>query len=297
LLKTAHFIVAFKNPEQVHRLVKSLLSENSTVFIHIDKKIDIRPFLYIAQLPNVYFIRNRQYIVWGGYSITECIISGMKEILDSGHFDYLILMSGQDYPIRPMDEFNKLLMENNGYSIMSSEPKVAKSRWWHYAVDRYNYYYLNDYQFKGKKLIQKIAKKIFPKRKFLYQDYQLYGGPGATFCALTNEAAAYIVKFMEGNKKAYRFARFTHASDEFWFQTLLMNSPLKDKVINSPLWYIDWGGISKHPRILTMLDFPSLMNSGMYFARKFDIYVDEMVLDMLDNHLNERKNLRTLRNE
>jgi len=32
----------------------------------------------------------------------------------------------------------------------------------------------------------------------------------------------------------------------------------------------------------------------MFFARKFDMYVDESVLDLLDCHLNERKNRRSL---
>lgn len=50
----------------------------------------------------------------------------------------------------------------------------------------------------------------------------------------------------------------------------------------------------KHPRVLTVLDYPSLVESGLFFARKFDIYEDESVLDMLDGHLNERKNLRSL---
>ncbi|HUQ66671.1 MAG TPA: beta-1,6-N-acetylglucosaminyltransferase, partial [Flavitalea sp.] len=166
--------------------------------------------------------------------------------------------------------------------------------WWINAADRYKYYHLNDYRFYGKKLLYKISKRVLPHRRFLYPDYQLYGGPGATFCALTRQAAEYIINFMQKNPKARQYAKFTHASDEFWFQTLLMNSPLKDKMINEPLWYIDWSGTSKHPCILNVLDYPSLIASGMFFARKFDMYEDEIVMDMLDGHLNERKNRRSL---
>lgn len=297
MLKIAHLIVAFKNPEQVFRLTKSLYSLNSDIFIHIDKKVDERPFQYIGDLPNVHFIKERLSVVWGGYSITNSYISGMKEILAHGNYDYIVLMSGQDYPLKPNSEFQQYLMENKGFSMMSVEAQVPESKWWFYASDRYRYYYLNDYKFFGKNLIHKISKRLMPRRQFLYPDYQLYGGPGATFCALTKQAAEYIVNFMHNNRKAVRYAKFTHASDEFWFQTLLMNSPLKDKVINQPLWYIDWGGVSKHPRVLTVLDYPSLIESGLFFARKFDMYEDEGVLDMLDGHLNERKNRRTLLTE
>ena len=297
MLKIAHLIVAFKNPEQVFRLAKNLSSPNSDIFIHIDKKVDERPFHYIGNLSNVHFIKERQYVVWGGYSITNAYILGMKEILAHANYDYIVLMSGQDYPLRPITEFQEYLKKNKGFSMMHVEAQVPKSKWWINAADRYKYYHLNDYKFPGKKFIHKISKRLLPNRKFLYPNYQLYGGPGATFCALTRQAAEYVVNFMQNNRKALRYAKYTHASDEFWFQTLLMNSPLRDKIINQPLWYIDWSGRSKHPRVLNVLDYPSLIESGLFFARKFDIYEDVSVIDMLDGHLNERKNLRTLLTE
>lgn len=242
-------------------------------------------------------MQQRLYIVWGGYSITDCYIKGMKEILSIDNYDYVVLMSGQDYPLRPTSEFYDHLRKNKGHSIMSVEANEPGSKWWFYANERYRYYYFNDFRLYGKKLLHKVLKRALPARHFLYPDYQLYGGPGATFCALTRQAAEYIINFMQNNPRARRYAKLTHASDEFWFQTLLMNSPLKDKVINKPLWYIDWGGISKHPRVLTILDFPSLVESGLFFARKFDMYEDESVLDMLDRYLNERRNLRSLLTE
>ena len=297
MLKIAHLILAYKNPEQVYRLAKSLQSPNTDIFIHIDKKVDLKPFQYISDLPHVYLIKNRHYIIWGGYSITDAYISGMKEVLEYGDYDYVVLMSGQDYPLRPIADFINHLHENKGFSLLSVEAKGPKSTWWKIAVDRYKYYHLNDYRFYGKKIVHKVSKRLLPHRGFIYPNYKLYGGPGATFCALTKQAAEYLVNFMHDNPKALRYAKLTHASDEFWFQTLIMNSPLKDKVINQPIWYIDWGGVSKHPRVLTVLDYPSLIESGMFFARKFDIYVDESVLDMLDGHLNERKNRLSLLSE
>src|SRR5687767_5756936 len=107
----------------------------------------MKPFQYIADLPNVHFIRNRHYIVWGGYSITNAYISGMKEVLEHGHYEYIVLMSGQDYPIRPVEEFYDHLSEHRGYSYMSVETKIPKSKWWFFAQDRYRYYHLNDFRF------------------------------------------------------------------------------------------------------------------------------------------------------
>lgn len=290
----AHLILAYKSPEQVSRLVKSLQHPNGDIFIHIDKKADKRPFLFLSKIANVYFIQQRFVITWGGYSITECYISGMKEILAHGKYDHVVLMSGQDYPLKSMEEFHKFLDDNRGLSFMSVEKQEEDSKWWFYAKERYSFYHLHETRLFGKKFFHKLSKRIFPRREFIFPGYELYGGPGATFCALTAEAATYIVNFMRDNRKAYRFAKYTHASDEFWFQTLLMNSPLKVKVVNKPLWYICWKGTSKHPRVLSVIDYNVMMSSGMFFGRKFDMHADETVMTMLDNHLSERKSRRTL---
>jgi len=284
---TAYLILAFKNPPQLARLVNSIYSDNSEIYIHIDKKVDIRPFLFIKKSPRIHFVTNRFTIVWGGYSITECIISGMKEIINT-KFDHVVLMSGQDYPVRSMVEFEELLSSNKDISFMSVEENSKKSKWWNVARHRYENYYLSDLRFRGKRYLHKLLRTVLPKREFLYPHYRLYGGAGSTFCVLSKESARYIIEFMEGNKRAARFARSTFASDEFWFQTILMNSYLKGKVINTPLWYMDWDGSSKHPRVLTIMDYNKIIDSGFYFARKFDILKDDLILDKLDVILSQK---------
>ncbi|HUQ66763.1 MAG TPA: beta-1,6-N-acetylglucosaminyltransferase, partial [Flavitalea sp.] len=274
------------------RLVARLQSPTFAVFIHIDKKTDISPFLFIRRFKNVHFVKKRFKIVWGGYSITECIISGMKEILGEGNYTHIVSMSGQDYPIRPVVQFENLLADNKDFSFMHVEPNTRASRWWQNAVPRYTYYYLSDFDFRGKRFLHKIGRRILPKRNFIYPHYRLFGGPGSTFCALSREACEYIVNFMEGNKKGRNYAKYTFASDEFWFQTILMNSSLRFKVINQPLWYMEWEGSSKHPRILNMMDYGKIVESGLYFARKFDMLNDEMILDQLDDILSQRARLQ-----
>jgi hypothetical protein len=63
-----------------------------------------------------------------------------------------------------------------------------------------------------------------------------------------------------------------------------MNSPLKHVVVNDNLRYIDWSkkGVP-HPALLTIDDADNLLNSSKLFARKFDIELDEAVLDLIDS--------------
>ena len=66
-----------------------------------------------------------------------------------------------------------------------------------------------------------------------------------------------------------------------------MNSPLKGSVVDDCLWYVDWSEKSGGhiPATLTMDDADNLMNArtSKLFARKFDIDVDEEILDFVDN--------------
>jgi hypothetical protein len=281
----AYLILAYKNPVQVARLVSRLQSKNTMVFIHVDAKVNILPFLTLCNQPYVTFVKKRHKIVWGGYSITEALISGMAEITKNKNCENIVLLSGQDYPIRHISEFEDFIRVNEGYSFLNVEEATVTSKWWQNAVRRYKYYYVSDYNIKGKRFLNRILRRILPERKFIYPEYKLYGGPGSTFGILTFEAAAYIVAFMEGNLKAKRFAKTTFASDEFWFQTILMNSPLKEKVNICSLWYMKWNGTSKHPNILKFSDLYQITHSNSFFARKFDMYVDNSVLDMIDQKI------------
>ena len=69
--------------------------------------------------------------------------------------------------------------------------------------------------------------------------------------------------------------------DEIFFQTLVLNSPHRDSVVDANLRYIDWPG----PRVLRADDLDALLGSGMLFARKFDETVDAEILDLLDHQI------------
>jgi hypothetical protein len=44
VMKIAYLILAHNNPGHLSRLTRALTAQNNAVFIHIDKKADIRPF-------------------------------------------------------------------------------------------------------------------------------------------------------------------------------------------------------------------------------------------------------------
>ncbi|MNL64977.1 hypothetical protein D3C87_1892530 [compost metagenome] len=64
-----------------------------------------------------------------------------------------------------------------------------------------------------------------------------------------------------------------------------MNSPFKAQTVNDNLRYIDWAEGEAHPNILRYEDLNKIRDSGMMFARKFDIEIDTSILDALDHHI------------
>jgi hypothetical protein len=72
--------------------------------------------------------------------------------------------------------------------------------------------------------------------------------------------------------------------DEHFFHTIVLNSPLKDTVVNDDLRYLEWHhpDVAGGPAVLGRQDYKKVMTSEALFARKFDVTHDSEVLDMID---------------
>jgi hypothetical protein len=70
-----------------------------------------------------------------------------------------------------------------------------------------------------------------------------------------------------------------------FFQKLLLDSHLKDRIVNDSRKYIEWHRPGKKPDILRADDFSALRSSSRLFARKFDPGVDRDILDLIDKQL------------
>ena len=276
----AHLIMAYKDPSQIERLVKTMSHPDFDFYIHVDAKFDQQPFEYLQQIESVYFIRNRRKVRWAGYSFTQSVFNSLEEILNSGRkYDFISSMSGQDYPIKSISYFYNFFSERLGKNFLAVEK--FGSKWWEQAEQRIAEYHMTDFDFKGRYRLQFFINRLMPKRNFPY-GYTLYGSNRATWWTITSECAAYLVKFIKTHPRVRRFARYTWAPDEYLIPTLIMNSPFKDTVITENYRYFDWSKGGPNPKILTTSDFEALKNSDKMLARKFDIKIDTSILDMID---------------
>ncbi len=276
-MRVAHLITAHAAPEQLRRLISRLEHPSADFYIIIDLKTDIIPFTILREIPRVYFIKERIKIYWGEYSMVHSTLIGFKEIIASGKsYDFINFLSGSDYPLQPSEKF---------YNFLSKHPTNAFMEFydiktdWQEAIIRISTYHLGKYRFKGIYQIQKILNLITPSRKV---PLEMVAVGRSQWFTLPMICIQYILDFLENNPKVIRYFEMVWGSDEIIFQTLLFNSPFKNKLINNNLRYIDWSKGGVNPRVFTIEDKDKLIDSQKFFARKFNESTDTEILDYID---------------
>ncbi len=298
-MKIAYVILAHKLPKQLTRLVHKLNAGDVSFFIHVDKKTDNQIFEEIRAslnaFNNVYFME-RRVCNWGEFNAVAITLNIMYVILRSDiRYDYVILLTGQDYPIKSNKQIQKVLNASGGQSFIEFFP-LPSEHWENEngGLDRLYYWHLNflgrriafmkekQLRFRILNLLPLRLNNIFSFRRKLPHKFAIFGG--SAYWCLTRECVEYIGNLVQSDRTYINFFKFTSLPDETFFQTILLNSPLKNSLVNNNLRHIMWSK-SSHPEILQKQHFDQFMNSDKLFARKFDMTIDADVLDMIDQVL------------
>jgi hypothetical protein len=276
-MRLAHLILAHNNPLQLERLVKRLMYKNTDVYIHLDKKSNLADFKHLATLENVFFIVSRTAVVWANYSMVTATVNSFEEILSSGtEYTHVNLLSGMDYPLKSAAAIQEFLFEHADKTFMKFR-HIFKE--WEASRSRFTMYSFGDYNFPFKFTIQAVLNKLMPARK-LPGGLEPYGR--SQWFTMTPVCIRYVLDYLKGHPEAKRFFRMTWGVDELIFQTILLNSNLKDSIVNDHLRYIRFDKGGSRPHTLTMADKQVLLDSDKFYARKFDPETDTEILDYLD---------------
>ena len=275
-MSVAYIVSAYKNLGQLDRLVRRLRTDRSFVAVHVDKKTDDEEYDALvgalSELTNVHFL-SRHVCHWGGFGHVRATLKGIDALLRrQTPFDHLVLLTGQDYPIKSNEWIERFFVENAGTSFMAHSP--LPSGWWspRGGLDEIEYWHLRWYR----RHVRLPWKRDFPP------GLRPFGG-GAYWC-LSRECVEYVAEFARARRDVVEFFKHVDIPDEIFFQTVVMNSDLAGSVVNDNLRYIDWSR-GPRPAILEARDFEGLRDSRKLFARKFDVSQDVDVLDLIDRHL------------
>jgi hypothetical protein len=279
-MRVAHLILTYTDPQLTERLIRVLTHPQFDFYIHVDKKFSIKPYLYLARLNNVYFIQNREDVRWAGYNTIKATFKCVREIAESGRkYDMINFMSGQDYPLKSAQYMLDFFERNKGKQFIEYQ-SIEKE--WIEAQPRITKYHLTNFTFKGRHRLEWLLNLITPKRR-LPNDLKPYGK--AMFWMMSPERAMYVVNYVESDPQLERFFLFTWGSDEFVFQTVLMNSFYKDELVNNDMRYIDWSAGGSHPKVLNISDLDQLKSTDDLFARKLNTKASGELIDALDKFI------------
>jgi hypothetical protein len=282
-MKLAYIISAYKNPEQLIRLVRALNERSTSFWVHVDKRTDDPIFRQMVcglhDVGNVRFLP-RHRCSWGGFGHVAATLEGIDAIVSGGtDVDYVILATGQDYPIKANSRIEEFLEDHVGAAFLDHFP-LPHDAWQNGGLDRIRAWHFRIFR----RHVRIPPAAVSPLGRRFPRGFTPFGG--SSYWCLPRECVNYIDRMTHKNPALVRFFEYVDVPDEIFFQTVLLNSPYRDIIVNDNLRHIDWKDpTAGSPAVLTRSDFPALAESPKLFARKFDVRVDAGILDMIDERL------------
>lgn len=279
-LKHAFLVTAYHDLPTLNRMVDKF-SKYGDVLVHIDKRsvINTQDIVFHEGV----CVYKRYCINWGSFNHLRSILFLLKQAMKL-HPDYVHVITGEDYPIVSDELFDVFFAEKNGFSFLSLSC-VDDCSW---IRERYSYYWFTDLIRHPKdgnyalhpviSELLKWQKKLGIKRRKIgpFERNELY--KGLVYVSLHKNAAQYVLDYMKTHKSFLRSLKTCLIPEEFFFQTLLVNSPLRDKLVNDNLRYMDWqfrDGIS--PCVLNETDYETIKQSGKLIMRKVSAKSEKLI--------------------
>ncbi len=275
----AYLILAHTAPQQILRSIARLRAPGVVFVVHIDARADDSIHAALAGQPDVH-LAPRARCYWGTYGIVQATINCIQTLLALGQpFDYAVLLSGQDYPIKTPQAIAAFFTANAGTEFIEAFPLDQPNRWSEQggafqAMARVQQYTLT---LRSRTLHLKLLRRF-------YRGWKPHGG--SQWWALSRPAIEWIADYLAKHSALSRYYRHTFIPDESMFQTMLANSPFAAKASTQALNYVDWDRPNpKFPRTLDDEDFERLKAAPNLFARKLNAVQSATLLDRIDIEL------------
>jgi Glycosyl transferase family 2/Core-2/I-Branching enzyme len=302
-------VVSHGNPGQLLRLLRTIRagSPEATIVVHHDGTPSSLGAAELAGLGPVHLLRSSGPTPWGRWALASTILAVFDWV--ETHLDYAwtVLLSGQDYPIRPLRTSEAELIDSACDGRLGMEVAVLDepgTRYW----ERYFWRQYRPPGFLGATLRTSPGRWLRGRlatalnvpfhwidcnengdgsTKILLRDLRSPFAAdtvcykGSAWCDLSRLAVRRLLEAARRQPAVLRALGRAQSASEALVPTLLCNEPGLRLDLEAPR-YTDWSQRSWHPKVLTREDLPRILASGRGWARKFDSSIDGAVLDALD---------------
>jgi Core-2/I-Branching enzyme len=314
-MRIAFLVLNHRRPEQLVRLVDTLRSQlpDSPVVVHHDVFHGELPGEPFEQFGNVHLLSRGQRMFWGDYSLVEACCWSLTWMQQHLEFDWVVLLSAQDYPIKPLAGLAGDLAANGADAMFSAVP-LGRLR----ALERLQTRQRYHFQYRparvgrskppargARKILRRGARSIIAALNMAQPLFKIYRLPdgmpyrfgwrarntpfdganpcwkGSQWFAMSRRALDYVLTYLAEHPEYVDHYRRTMVPDESMLATIVFNAR-QLRVTNRDVTYTRWEANSQHPDIFRTADLPDLLAVPQYFARKFDMDTDSRILDELD---------------
>lgn len=304
--------IAFLNlchcdPEVVARVANILTRHpDFDMYIHVDAKTPPEPFQTLLQEnPQVFFLKEREKIYWGGYNAIKGTFRLLREALASERkYDYFVTLQNLDYPIKSNQEIYDFFQNHWGREFIRG-CKIAHSRDFHYRK-KYKIYNHRDDDFYLKahsrfqkylhylKLLACSITTIGSQGVVKEQGEELEFYYGAAQWAVTRECASYLDEFEKNHPKFNKRMSRIQFPDEEYFHTVVHNSRFRTHCMayDEPeqRWLVNWRNLHyfEFPKEVTVFqaeDYERLSERQELFIRKVKSGVSEELMNLIDQKI------------
>jgi|SRR5947209_6727655 len=300
--RVAYLVASHTLPEQVLRLMSALRrgSPDCLLLSHHDRRassLDRAPLEALEVLR----IEPPSAVGWGEFSLLAMELRCLHWALEHTDFDWLVLISGQDYPVRPLAEIERSLALAGVHAFVETNecPPPAPGALTGEFAGRYYFHWRPLPERVPVAPLRAAARqgrfvrlRVEPRGRWVGVralrspfDAALRCYFGAEWCNLSRPAVETVLRFVERRPDVLEYYRRTWNPSESFIPTVLANDPhlrISGDIRRYTVW--DRPHLTS-PRVLTVGDLERLAGSGCDFARKFDETVDSAVLDELDRRI------------
>ncbi|WP_288938037.1 beta-1,6-N-acetylglucosaminyltransferase [uncultured Sphingomonas sp.] len=295
-------ILSHRAPDQLLRLIRTLgeLYGNPPIACHHD--FGQAPLDRSRFPANVRFVDDWVATGWGKWSVVDAFLRALALLYADGGPDWFVLLSGADYPVRQPDAVLAELRDSGCdafIDVHQIEPAPAaatltgdinpmlrhldraeslRTKWGFYLARQF---WLPILRRRPRWRPGRLTIRLPWTQRGPFRDgFSLWWGEH--WFTGNRRVADVFLQPTPAHRALQRHLRWRAFPEESYYQTVLCNTP--GLVLNrNNKRFTEWNGGGAHPMTLGPAEVPTMLASGMHFARKFDD--DSAALDLIDHAL------------
>lgn len=289
-MRVAYLVTAYRELRHLERLCGALAREDPSALVVVQFDVG-SPLAASATELEADVHLTRAPIRWGDGSYVRALLDSLRGLM-AEPWDWVLVLSGQDYPLRPLAELHMLLERGTCTSYAPAYDRLPAAAPAPDLVHRYTYRYWWARR-PWPRALRALARRSDPIVSTLsggrvrIQPRPRGDGPGvgirrrrtifsearpchmgSDYVAMQRDACASLLRLLDDEPEVLEhFAQSFVPSEALFASVLRWNDPVS--VANRNFHFMRFSGRA-NPRLLVPADLPELWEIGAVFGRKFD---------------------------